>query len=76
MRAKRALLARGRSLSLASFRLPHRLKLRPDRDNKQQLQSSKPKYYEKELCEPAPPRGELDFLKMEQLINLSDIGQE
>ena len=69
MRAKRALLTRGRSLSLASFRLPHRLKLRPDRD-------TKPKYYEKELCEPAPPRGELDFLNMEQLINLSDIAQE
>ena len=45
-------------------------------DNKSKAKRAffpKLKYYEKELVTQTPPRGELDFLNMEQLINVKDI---
>ena len=68
LKAKRALFSKGRSMSLASFKLPSRLK-----KSEKTSKSPKVKYYEKELSQPAPPRGELDFLNMDQLINIKDI---
>lgn len=68
LKAKRDLFSKGRSMSLASFKLPSRLK-----KSEKSQKSQKLKYYEKEYAEPAPPRGELDFLNMDQLINIKDI---
>ena len=67
LKAKRALFSKGRSMSLASFRLSSKLR---------KLSSSSPKkskYWDKERDSnenAGPPRGELDFLNMDQLINL------
>ena len=44
-----------------------------EKDRRKSPKSPKLKYYEKELVTQSPPRGELDFLNMEQLINVKDI---
>jgi len=73
LKAKRALFSKGRSMSLASFRLSSKLR---------KLSSSSPKkskYWDKERDSnenAGPPRGELDFLNMDQLINLDDLESE
>ena len=71
LKAKRAIFSKGRSMSLASFKLPARFK-----KSEKSPKSTKSKYYEKEYEEKSSPKGELDFLKMEQLINITDIQQE
>jgi hypothetical protein len=71
LKAKRAIFSKGRSMSLASFKLPSRLK-----KSEKSPKSQKYKYYEKELEEKPSPKGELDFLNMEQLINIKDIQHE
>merc|ERR1712050_352960 len=71
LKAKRAIFSKGRSMSLASFKLPSRLK-----KSEKVPKSPKFKYYEKEYEEKSSPKGELDFLNMEQLINIKDIQQE
>ena len=73
LKAKRAIFTKGRSMSLASFRLPSRLRKMSASSPK------KPKYWDKEseTAEQAgPPRGELDFLNMDQLINVRDLESE
>jgi len=71
LKAKKALFSKGRSMSLASFKLPSRLK-----KSEKSPKSPKYKYFEKEYVEQGPPKGELDFLNMEQLINIKDIQNE
>ena len=71
LKAKRAFFSKGRSMSLASFRLSTKL-----RKSSTSSSPKKAKYWDKERDTEAntgPPRGELDFLNMEQLINLKDL---
>ena len=70
LKAKRAIFTKGRSMSLASFRLPKRLRKLSASPKKTT------KYWDKESEETGPPRGELDFLNMDQLINVHDLETE
>ena len=63
LKAKRAIFSKGRSLSLASFRLPSRLKM------EKVPKPSKVRVFEEKL----EPRGELELLNIEQLINIHDL---
>ena len=53
-------------MSLASFKLSSRLR-------KSSASPKKVKYWDKESGDQAAPRGELDILDMEQLINIQDL---
>ena len=66
LKAKRAFFSKGRSMSLASFKLSSRLR-------KSSASPKKVKYWDKESWDQAAPRGELDILDMEQLINIQDL---
>ena len=65
LKAKRALFSKGRSISLASFKFPTRMKL--DRAEKT------PKKRKEEPEEVRQVRGELELLNIEQLINVQDL---
>ena len=72
LKAKRLFFAKGRSMSLASFKISSRLR-------KSSASPKKAKYWDKErdLAEnQGPPRGELDFLNMDQLVNVTDLEAE
>lgn len=72
LRAKRDIFSRGRSLSLSSFKLTSKFK-----KSSSEKSPKRTKYWDKERSEPAgEPRGELDLLGMEQLINMSDLEEE
>ena len=75
LKAKRLFFSKGRSMSLASFKLSSRL-----RKSSAPSPKKSPKYWDKESAEAirekeekAEPRGELDFLHMDQLINIRDL---
>ena len=72
LKNKRALFSRGRSISLASFKLPTRLKL--DRTEKPP-KSPKRKLSEERLVN-TEVRGELELLNIEQLINIQDLDNQ
>ena len=72
LRAKRDIFTRGRSLSLSSFKLTSKFK-----KNSSEKSPKKLKYWDKERSETGrQPRGELDLLDMEQLINMEDLEEE
>ena len=72
LRAKRDIFSKGRSLSFSSFKLTSKFKKGSSSDR------SVKKYFNVERCEEVsgPPRGELDLLDMEQLINMEDLVEE
>lgn len=72
LRAKRDIFGKGRSLSLSSFKLTSKFKKSSNEKSPKRI-----KYWDKERSEPvAQPRGELDLLDMEQLINMNDLEEE
>ena len=72
LRAKRDIFTRGRSLSLSSFKLTSKFKKSSSEKSPKRL-----KYWDKERSEPGgQPRGELDLVDMEQLINMEDLEEE
>ena len=72
LKAKRDIFTRGRSLSLSSFKLTNKFK-----KHSSEKSPKKKSYWDKERDEPCgQPRGELDLLDMEQLINMEDLQEE
>ena len=66
LKAKRVIFSKGRSLSLASFRLPRSLKMEKA---EKVPKPPKTRFFE----EKHEPRGELELLGIEQLINIHDL---
>ena len=74
LRAKRDIFTRGRSLSLCSFKFPAKF-----RKTSSEKSPRKTKYWDRERGEPGGggvPRGELDLLGLEQLVNMEDLEEE
>ena len=74
LRAKRDVFNKGRSMSFSSFKLSSKLKKIGGSEKSGRIL----KYWDKERSEESqgPPRGELDLIDMEKLINIEDLVEE
>lgn len=76
LKAKRAIFSRGRSISLASFKLPTRLKFEksPGKTPPKRKFSEEPPLSAGVVGgPPLPVRGEMDLFNIDQLINIQDL---
>ena len=71
LKSKRSVFARGRSMSLTPFTFANKLKF-----SKFEKSTKSPKtlFYEEHNLMTKCPRGELDFLQLDQVVNMQDLG--